>query len=378
MTLILDPPAWWGKIQNIPDISLSSMFPDLFANPITSAQDFSIKDSSGTIILSESYKPFDYSIKIKGLKEILSLHLRRKNQNLIIGGVNTQIMENFTFTLGSDSKQGDVIYSRMKSNIPAAKLKGELFLTTQHLKKVTMPQAKEFLTYFFSGTGITVSAKMYYYRNGQIMNTNYVPIESGKTGFYAFDTSFSRIKSYFPTIATDECLFYRVGNDSYNVEYLIDRSSYPNLTQFVYMNNFGVPDTLFIRGEVIHNVDAKFSEGKVQRVSHKWDLKENETFEASTGKIFNRDEYLMWRDLFMSPDVYIYVNGTPRKVFVTESKNSINRLKGVNKSLTFSFRFAEENDTWDYMRYLEWILEYGVWNDQGIWLDSGRWNDNQL
>lgn len=78
------------------------------------------------------------------------------------------------------------------------------------------------------------------------------------------------------------------------------------------------------------------------------------------------------------PDVYIYVNGTPRKVFVTESKNSINRLKGVNKSLTFSFRFAEENDTWDYMRYLEWILEYGVWNDQGIWLDSGRWNDNQL
>ncbi len=149
MTLILDPPAWWGKIQNIPDISLSSMFPDLFANPITSAQDFSIKDSSGTIILSESYKPFDYSIKIKGLKEILSLHLRRKNQNLIIGGVNTQIMENFTFTLGSDSKQGDVIYSRMKSNIPAAKLKGELFLTTQHLKKVTMPQAKEFLTYFF-------------------------------------------------------------------------------------------------------------------------------------------------------------------------------------------------------------------------------------
>jgi len=378
MTLILDPPAWWGKIQNIPDISLSSMFPDLFASPVTSARSFSIIDSSGTTILSESYKPFDDEIKIKGLKEVLSMYLRRKNQSLIIGGANTQIMEKFTFTLESDSKQGDVLYSRMKSNIPAEKLKGELFLTTQHLKKVTMPQAKEFLTYFFKTTGTAVSARMYYYRNGQIMNTNYVSIESGKTGFYAFDTSFDRIKSYFPTIASDECLFYRVGNDSYNLEYLIDRSSYPNLTQFVFMNNFGVPETLFIRGEVIQNVDAKFSEGKVQRISHKWDLKENEIFEASTGKIFNRDEYLMWRDLFMSPDVYIYVNGTPRKVFVTESKNSINRLKGVNKSLTFSFRFAEENDTWDYMRYLEWILEYGVWNDQGIWLDSGRWNDNEL
>jgi hypothetical protein len=379
MTVILDPPSWWGKIQNIPEISLSSMFPDLFANPVTSAQNFSIQDSSGTTILSEIYKPFNDEIKIKGLKEVLSMYLRRKNQNLIIGGANTQIMEKFTFTLGSDSKQSDVIYCRMKSNIPAAKLKGEFFLTTQHLKKVTMPQVKEFLTFYFPNTGTKVSAKMYYYNSsGQIISTNYVSIESGKTGFYAFDTSFSRIKSYFPNIPADRCLFYRVGNDSYNLEYLIDRSSYPNLTQFVYMNNFGVPETLLVRGEVIQNVDAKFSEGKIQRVSHKWNLKENESFEASTGKIFFRDEYLMWRDLFMSPDVYIYVNGTPRKVFVTESKNSINRLKGINKSLTFSFRFAEENDTWDYMRYLEWILEHGVWNDEGIWLDSGKWNDNQL
>ena len=127
MTVILDPPSWWGKIQNIPEISLSSMFPDLFANPVTSAQNFSIQDSSGTTILSEIYKPFNDEIKIKGLKEVLSMYLRRKNQNLIIGGANTQIMEKFTFTLGSDSKQSDVIYCRMKSNIPAAKLKGEFF-----------------------------------------------------------------------------------------------------------------------------------------------------------------------------------------------------------------------------------------------------------
>ena len=377
MIEVIDPVVW-GSIENIPEISLSSMFPDLLASPVPSARDFNIKNSTNEIILSESYMPFNYKLEIKGLKEVLSMYLRRKNENLIIGGANTQIMENFTFTLGSDSKQGDIIYSRMKSNIPAAKLKGDLFLTTQYLKKVTMPQAKEFLTYYFKNTSIQVSAKMFYFSNGQIMSTNYVAIESAKTGFYAFDTSFARIKSYFPDIASDACLFYRVGNDSYNVEYLIDRSSYPNITQFVFMNNFGVPETLFIRGEVIQNVDAKFSEGKVQRVSRKWDIKENETFQASTGKIFNRDEYLMWRDLFMSPDVYIYVNDTPRKVFVTESKNSINRLKGINKSLMFTFRFAEENDTWDYMRYLEWILEHGVWNDQGIWLDSGRWNDNVL
>lgn len=376
--IILPPPSWWGTLQGLPEVSLSSMFPDLYASPLVDAQEFIIKNEAGNTILRESYKPYNVRLEIKGLKEILSMYLRRKNQELVIGGENTQIMEKFQFILGEfDPKTCDVIYSRMKSNIPAEKFLGDLFLTTQYLKKVTMPGGKEFLTYYFKNTGVQVSARMYYlHSSGQIMNTPYVPIESGKTGFFAFDTSFSRVKSYFPNIAADACLYYRVGNNNYNVEYLIDRSSYPNLTQLVFMNNYGVPETLYIRGEVIQHVDAQFEEGKVHRISRKWNQRENETFEASTGKIFLRDEYLMWRDMYMSPDVYIYVNGTPRKVFVTESKNSINRLKGINGSLKFTFRFADENDTWDYMRYLEWILAGGVWDDEGIWMDSGHWLDN--
>jgi len=373
---IIDTNTYLEWSDGIPAVNLSSMFQDIKADAAGSSVLFTLKNAADEEILSETYKSYNNLIMIKGLREILSMYLIRKNNHLVIGGQNNQIWENFQFILDS-TKTGDVIYSRMKSNIPAEKLKGELFLTTQYLKKITMPGGREFLTFFFQNTGVEISAKMYYLHteSGQIMSTNYVPIEGGRTNFYAFDTSFNRVKPYFPAIDPDDCLFYRVGNESYNVEYLIDRSTYPNLTQFVFMNNFGVPETLYIRGEVIHNIDASFEEGKIQRISRKWNQRENETFEASTGKIFLRDEYLMWRDLFMSPEVYIYVNDTPRKVFVTESKNSINRLKGINKSLTFTFRFADENDTWDYMRYLEWILENGVWNDEGIWLDSGKWND---
>ena len=363
--------------DGIPAVNLSGMFPDIGANMAGTSALFTLKNAANEEILTETYKPYDGRISVKGLREILSMYLRRKNANLVIGGQNNQIWENFQFILDV-TKTGDVIYSRMKTNIPAEKLKGDLFLTTQYLKKITMPGGKEFLTFFFQNAGVEISARMYYLHqeSGQIMASAYTQIEAGRTNFYAFDTSFSRVKSYFPAIDPDDCLFYRVGNDSYNVEYLIDRSTYPNLTQFVFMNNFGVPETLYIRGEVIQSIDAQFEEGKVQRVSRKWNQRENETFEASTGKIFLRDEYLMWRDLFMSPDVYIYVKGSPRKVFVTESKNSMNRLKGINKSLKFTFRFADENDTWDYMRYLEWILEDGVWDDEGVWLDSGEWNDS--
>lgn len=374
--MIIDTNTYLEWSDGIPAVNLSGMFPDIGADVSGSSVLFTLKNAAGQDILSETYKSHDNRIMIKGLREILSMYLRRKNTNLIIGGQNNQIWENFQFILDS-TKTGDVIYSRMKSNLPAEKLKGDLFLTTQYLKKITMPGGREFLTFFFRDASVEIGAKMYYLHreSGQIMSTAYVPIEGGRTNFYAFETSFNRVRPYFPSIDPADCLFYRVGNDGYNVEYLIDRSTYPNLTQFVFMNNFGVPETLYIRGEVIHNIDASFDEGKVQRISRKWNQRENETFEASTGKIFLRDEYLMWRDLFMSPDVYIYVNGSPRKVFVTEAKNSMNRLKGINKSLTFTFRFAEENDTWDYMRYLEWILENGVWNDEGIWLDNGQWNE---
>lgn len=279
--------------------------------------------------------------------------------------------------MNGEEKTSEIIYCRIKSDIPAEEFKGNLYLNTQYLKKVTTVGANEFLTRYFVDATKTVGVKMYYRSGESVASTDYVTLISGVTGFYTFDASFTRIKTFFPDIPADDCLFYRVGTDTQNVEYMIDRSNYLTLQQLVFMNAFGAAETLQIRGEIVRHIDPSFDEGKVNRISRKWNQKENETFEASSGKIFLRDEYDIWRDMFMSSDVYLYVNGTPRKIFVTEAKNSINRIHGINTSLKFTFRFAEENDTWDYMRFMEWILSRGVWNDGGVWMDSGQWNDNQ-
>ncbi len=365
-------------LQGLPTVSLSSMFPDLSVVDISGSVDFSVSTTESGIILQEHYVTNEFwHADIKGLREILSMYLQRKNINLIIQGQNNQLSDVFTFTVNGEEKTSEIIYCRIKSDIPAEEFKGNLYLNTQYLKKVTTVGANEFLTRYFVDATKTVGVKMYYRSGESVASTDYVTLISGVTGFYTFDASFTRIKTFFPDIPADDCLFYRVGTDTQNVEYMIDRSNYLTLQQLVFMNAFGAAETLQIRGEIVRHIDPSFDEGKVNRISRKWNQKENETFEASSGKIFLRDEYDIWRDMFMSSDVYLYVNGTPRKIFVTEAKNSINRIHGINTSLKFTFRFAEENDTWDYMRFIEWILSRGVWNDGGVWMDSGQWNDNQ-
>ena len=265
-------------LQGLPAVSLSSMFPDLSVVDISGSVDFSVSTTESGIILQEHYVTNEFwHADIKGLREILSMYLQRKNINLIIQGQNNQLSDVFTFTVNGEEKTSEIIYCRIKSDIPAEEFKGNLYLNTQYLKKVTTVGANEFLTRYFVDATKTVGVKMYYRSGESVASTDYVTLISGVTGFYTFDASFTRIKTFFPDIPADDCLFYRVGTDTQNVEYMIDRSNYLTLQQLVFMNAFGAAETLQIRGEIVRHIDPSFDEGKVNRISRKWNQKENET-----------------------------------------------------------------------------------------------------
>lgn len=34
--------------------------------------------------------------------------------------------------------------------------------------------------------------------------------------------------------------------------------------------------------------------------------------------------------------------------------------------------------TIDWSEVAEWILAYGVWNDDGVWVDSAQWHDSPI
>jgi hypothetical protein len=343
---------------------------------LTSAVDVNFQIAlNGNTILDEIYTPdSEQKIHIRNLGRFL--------ENYLSGSFNTGlqpgIAKTFSFTT-AQPQQKYILLCRAYTGLNAELFFGKRFLNLQYSKKITLPGAKEFLTAYFDADERKIDVQIFYTQNGVLQTSAKQTLFSTpvqQAGFYTVDASFNKIAALFPAINRTDIIAYSVYLDEIVIQYQVDRQTYLDAKQFIYLNSFGAPESLVCRGEIFRKGKTAFESAKIHGVEYKYDIERTDTFEVSSGKIYSQSEYALFREMFNAEEVKVFFAGEFRKIIISEENMNVASRKGNLEPLKFTFRFADPihnlmltDDSF------VWVLEDGTWNDRGIWLGSGHWND---
>jgi len=362
--------------------SLSSMMADFL---ISSEEDVLFEvQLSGKILLKEVYSPDnDNMIYIRGraLGKTLQKYLYGNNFE---ENVQANISKQFSVLINDvEYATYDILKSKFYTDLPSENFfDGSIFLNLFHKIKWTTPEAQEYLTCV---TGILVNFPItanVIYRNGNTFSESalktYYVSNSGQ--FETFDTSFATVAARFPEIPKNSIVAYKIHTKNQVATYYVDRDKYLLPLQFIYKNGFDVPDSIVTRGIVTRKGSTTFDTSKIHDIIRKSNIKRNDTFTVSSGRIYSTDDYDHYRDMFNSDDVRIFFKERYRKVIITEEYSNVPLRKGNLPSVSFTLQFADEyeNNILLGTAFYEWILERGQWIDTNVWLDNGLWLDEPV
>ncbi len=329
---------------------------------------------NGNSILKESYVP-DASGKIYVrdlggfLENYLSGSLAKGKQD---------ISKEFSFKIDNQVVgSSTVLFCKATTGEAANLFYGKRLLNLQYLNKITIPGSKEYISVFSSVEGKPIQARVIYKKNNSLRysETKPVYINNYASGFYTYDVSFSKILSNFPEIEQRNIVAYMIIYSDVAVEYKVDWETYLDPKFFIYLNSFGVPESIVCRGETFRKGVQTFETSKINKLEHKYNIQRADTFEVSSGKIYSHTDYLLLREMFSSEDVRCFFNGKYRKIIITEENSNISYRSSSFTPVKFTFRFADSKENISLLDSFTWILENGTWNDKGLWYDSGQWND---
>jgi hypothetical protein len=361
MTIIQQPDAY----------SLTSTIKDFI---IDSTEDITFEALlSGQSILLETYSP-DASgrIQVRDLGKFLENYL----SGYFDVSVQSEISRVFTFKI--NTTQINVTVLRCKSFFAKSVDRFFLsrFLNLQYLKKITVPGTKEQVTALLNPTNSTIKVKVIYKQNGLPTDSAIVTLAThNDSKFYTVDVSFNTICKLFGAIERKAIISYIIYFADITIQYLVDWETYLDAKSFVYLNAFGVPESLVCRGETYRKGVSSFGSAKIHGIEHKYDVKRADTFEVSSGKIYSQTDYLFFREMFSSEEVKVFFAGEYRKIIITEENMNVNSRSGSLDPVKFTFRFADPVENSILQDNFAWVLEDGTWNDKGLWLDTGHWND---
>lgn len=366
MTIIQQPSAY----------NLSSMMSDFI---ISSTVDivFEVR-LSGNTILKEVYSPdTDNIIYVRGYALGKTLCKYLSGTDLVIGAQNNIAKDFSVYIDNALQATYKVLYCNLYTSLLATEyFDGNVFLNLLTQIKWTTPDAKEYLTCMTKGQSIQVSVT---YKNGNTFVDSALR-SFGLTNnnqFTTVDTSFSTVASKFSTINKDMIVAYRIYIKNQIQVYYVDRDNYLLPLQFIYKNGYDVPDSIMTRGIATVKGATTYDSSLIQGISRKLNVKRNDTFTVSSGKIFSSEEYEQYKDMFNSKDVRIMFKGAYRKIIITEESTNYALRKGSLLPVSFSFQFADERENNILLgsSFVRWILEQGTWNDTNVWLDNGPWLD---
>lgn len=351
--------------------SLTSTIKDFI---IASSTGISFEVLAGAVsILQESYVPDSSgNIYIRDLGKLFENYLSGE----LATGPQTEISKTFSFKINNTaSGSTTVLYCKAYTLQEASVFFDSKALNLQYRSKVTIPTAREFITFYMT-TEEPVQAKVIYLENNVIVESD---LETFHTvladGFETFEITLRKICLLFPDIESSSILGFYVGQLEYYVKYLLDRESYIDARTFIFLNSFGVPETLITRGEMIRKGALSFDSSKIDHVEKRFNIEHQDTFTASIGKVYSSADILLLRELVASELVKCFYKGEYREIVISEVDLAENQRRGAITSAGFTFKFAEQSHN---MMLIDstWALESGAWSDPGDWLDAGPWNDD--
>jgi hypothetical protein len=357
-------------IQRPDNYSLSSTIKDFILNSDASV---TFKVMLGTeAILEETYSPTAAGlIRIRDLGKLFEAYLTGE----FIQGEQTGLCKTFNFYLNAvASGSVTVLPCKAYASAEPNAFWGENLLTLQYSKKRTIALAKEFQTAYLTPEN-PLMAKVYYLAEGVLAESEFVNLLVVTTaGFYTVDASFRKVALLFNSIPIDAIVSYVAGLPGAYVEYLVDRETYLSINNFVFLNSFQVPESIICRGLVTRKGIVSFDTAKIHRIERKYNVQRSDTFEVSVGKIFNKDEYRLVREMLSSELVKVFFAGEYRPIIITEEDMTLIERPGSFSTVKFTFRFADPLFN-VVLADSSFVLEDGTWNDAGVWYDDGHMND---
>ncbi len=337
------------------------------------------------VIINENYTPdSDSMIQILGIGQLIDNYL---SGNLDIE--TTSLIQDTIFCKLSVLINGlevdliSLLKCRSYTDIDATNfISGNLFLNVLQLKKITTPDAREYLTFYSVNTSTPFSVCITTLEAGSYIDSDFVNFESPEIDqqFVSVNVSFDRIANMFTDITPDTIVAYRIKRNDLFLIYAVDRTFYQKKLHFLYKNAFDVPESIITRGEVYLKGLPKFQTSKVNGVTIKYGINRADTFEVSSGKIFSAGDYDRFRELIDSNEVRLLWNGKYRQIVITEESSNVNQNIGKLQPISFTFMFADArlNNFILGESFRKWILAAGTWDDSGVWLDSGHWIDDPV
>lgn len=230
--------------------------------------------------------------------------------------------------------------SRVSTGVP------EPGMIYSRYKNINTAIGREEYLPFFADATTTLHISVAHVRNGVEKYTRKSVALSGRTGMLAFRVSPARIAS-LSGVSTDAILYYDVtvtaGTGSTDqIRYCMDRHFYRNTSNFIYLNNFGLPETIALTGLVEYNPELEgeivsFMQEDIRMTPELLDVRTVNSGYLAVAK------YKALKDMITSTDIRAYDTTGQKKIVVTDV-DLLHRQNGNGKfSVTVTYRPSEHS-----------------------------------
>lgn len=322
-------------VQQPVSYSFSSTLADTV---LTTTADVSVTltdKTTGTIILAETYVPdLDNYVYIRDLGKVIEGVI---DMTALVGTYNLAITDNAGSSFNFDFT---VQYGTIEVNVGANIFIAHCFLTSLQGAKTTSLDRKEYLSLKVNtATDITTTAT--YSQNGVITTTTII----GKTinisdGIVTVDVSPSCFANSYQTLEQ-----YTVTAGARSQTFIVDNISCAGTPSFVFINCFGVKETLTCMGllDQENKYDgSQFCTNEGQYIKYYTLLVK--TFTSNIG-IQSQAEAAWVEDIFMSKSVYLYdSSGVGKQITVIDPTVKRSSIATELPSISFTWRYAQENN----------------------------------
>lgn len=298
-------------------------------------------ETGGTEIFNESYYALKGNVVIHEIGEMLRSHFSLHDPKGMSNNVVSYYQAPLSITAVFSDKQDTVrrsfnaYYSRCRTSVSPSDV---LFLTHENTIR-TAHDRMEYLT-FRVREGISVEIGVAYLDAG---NERYrrVTKDFGDTnGMLAFSLSLERVAA-LSGIGTASILFYDAmlkenGIVKDKVRFINDQRRYRNITNFIYRNAFGMPETMAFTGLVEYSPELEGETVELLQRTVRTDAEYIDSRTANSGYLDTR-QYGKALDLITTDSLQLYNTETLTEVVATDIDFSHKRTgsEKINVSLTF-------------------------------------------
>lgn len=211
-------------------------------------------------------------------------------------------------------------------------------------KSINTAIGREEYVPFFADAATTLHIGVAHVRNGVEKYTRKSVTLGGRTGMLAFRVSPARIAS-LSGVSADAILYYDVtvtaGTGSTDrIRYCVDKHYYRNTSNFIYLNSFGLPETIAFTGLVEYNPELNGEIVSLIQEDMRIDPGLSDVRTVNSGYL-SIAKYKALTDMVTSADIRVYDTAGQRKIVVTDV-DLLHRQSGSEKfSVTVTYRPAE-------------------------------------